>query len=340
MPFLIDGHNVIAALPDIDLDDPHDEVKLVMKLRAWSGRVRRKAIVVFDGGIPGGPSRPLSTPDVRVIFAARHHTIADRIIQERVHKLPDAPNWTVVSSDREVRQQATQAGARTLTAQDFADALSRPQEEDKEKPDAISAAEVAEWLDIFQEPDEEEPPIPARQTPAPPAPPRPPRRPLRVQPAEPRGRASRTIGEQLGQEPAPEKHQPAPQPSGGDGKPEHLSDEEVAAWLDFFGGEPETPGVPPPKIRQRARRKARELPVKKEPDTTLSGDEVEAWLDFFGGEPEPEPERPPRVAEKRAPSRPSRRQRDEFAPAEGDTEGDGLSEEDRALWHQLFGEGD
>ena len=57
MPFLIDGHNVIAALPDIELEDPHDEAKLVFKLRAWTGRERRKAIVVFDGGVPGGYSR-------------------------------------------------------------------------------------------------------------------------------------------------------------------------------------------------------------------------------------------------------------------------------------------
>ena len=71
MPFLIDGHNVIAALPDIDLEDPHDEAKLVLKLRAWTGRERRKAIVVFDGGIPGGYSRTLSTVSVRVVFAAR-----------------------------------------------------------------------------------------------------------------------------------------------------------------------------------------------------------------------------------------------------------------------------
>ena len=60
MPFLIDGHNVIAALPDIDLEDPHDEAKLVLKLRAWTGQARRKAIVIFDGGIPGGYSTTLS----------------------------------------------------------------------------------------------------------------------------------------------------------------------------------------------------------------------------------------------------------------------------------------
>ena len=106
MPFLIDGHNVIAALPDINLEDPDDEAKLVVKLRAWSGRGRRKAIVVFDGGIPGGPSRVLSSPEVRVVFAARPHSTADRIIKERLGALPDAPNWTVVASDREVLDNA------------------------------------------------------------------------------------------------------------------------------------------------------------------------------------------------------------------------------------------
>ena len=64
MPHLIDGHNVIAALPDIDLEDEHDEAKLVLKLRAWTGRRHRKAIVIFDGG-------DIVTADVRLIEAAR-----------------------------------------------------------------------------------------------------------------------------------------------------------------------------------------------------------------------------------------------------------------------------
>ncbi|MBN1248933.1 MAG: NYN domain-containing protein, partial [Anaerolineae bacterium] len=84
MPFLIDGHNVIAALHGIDLEDPDDEAKLVLKLRAWSSRVQRKAIVIFDGGIPGGFSRTMSTADIGVVFAARYHTNADRIIDERL----------------------------------------------------------------------------------------------------------------------------------------------------------------------------------------------------------------------------------------------------------------
>ncbi len=113
MPFLIDGHNVIAAPGDIDLDDPDDEAKLVMKLRAWSSRVQRKAIVIFDGGLPGGFSRTMSTVDIGVVFAARYHTNADRIIDERLRSSPDAPNWTVVSSDHEVLDRARAKGART-----------------------------------------------------------------------------------------------------------------------------------------------------------------------------------------------------------------------------------
>jgi hypothetical protein len=33
MPFLIDGHNLIGALPDLDLDDPDDEARLVERLQ-------------------------------------------------------------------------------------------------------------------------------------------------------------------------------------------------------------------------------------------------------------------------------------------------------------------
>ena len=35
MPYLIDGHNLIACLPDISLDDPNDEAQLVNKLKGF-----------------------------------------------------------------------------------------------------------------------------------------------------------------------------------------------------------------------------------------------------------------------------------------------------------------
>ena len=54
MPILIDGHNLIGRLPDLRLDDPDDEAKLVLRLRAYAARTRKRITVVFDQGLPGG----------------------------------------------------------------------------------------------------------------------------------------------------------------------------------------------------------------------------------------------------------------------------------------------
>ncbi len=360
MPYLIDGHNVISALPDIHLEDEYDEAQLVLKLRAWAGRERRKAIVVFDGGIPGGYARALSSPDIKVVFAARHYTNADRIIKERLGHLPDAGNWTVVSSDYEVLDNARQVGARVLKAQDFAEHLSRPPDADKEKPDTISAAEVEEWLRIFPEP---EPP----SAPSPPADSHPRRAPRNQRkrssvprtrqpppPATSPKRATRSIGEQLDRPPqTPAKAEPPPKTYKE--KPETVSEEEVAAWLEVFQDPPDAT-IPPPKLKRQKRSSSRQVPhepsVDKHTDG-LSEEDVEAWLAFFGEDLQAPsaPPPPPKPAQKKSPS--SRKSSDAHAPTatsrwakqkrkqapveEPDSEGE-LSAEDLALWQRLYGE--
>jgi uncharacterized protein len=337
MPFLIDGHNVIAALRDIDLEDPDDEAKLVMKLRAWSARVRRKAIVVFDGGLPGGPSPTLSSADVKVVFAARHHTNADRIIGERLKQLPDAPNWTVVSSDHEILDDARMIGARTLTAQAFAEDLERPPEAEKEKPDAISSAEVDEWLEIFQEPlaDESEPSQPPtvgsgeveqRRLPKPPRPPQ--RRTTSPQPS------TRSIADQIGLELPPD-----PEAGLASEKPVAPTRAEVNAWLQVFHDDPAAT-IPPPRLPERKPRVTKpKAPVVRKTGT-LSEDEVASWLSVFddredtdsGGEPVEPATRPLQAESKLA------KQRKKLAPVEGEEDA-ALSEDDLELWHRLFGDG-
>ena len=366
MPFLIDGHNVIAALPDIDLEDPDDEAKLVMKLRAWSGRERRKAIVIFDGGIPGGPSRVLSSPEVRVVFAARHHSIADRIIKERLRALPDAPNWTVVSSDHEVLDNARMIGAKTLSSQEFAEQLNQTLEVEKEKPEGVPAAEVEAWLEIFETPEPPAtppapPPVSEQQSPVPVAPPpaihpvskkqaqRAEQRALeQASPPTPPSRTTRSIADQMGVPlpPTPKREKPA----GYGGKPAEVSPEEVKSWLEVFHDAPEN--VPPPKPRPQAKpRQPKPLVVKKH--GALSDEEVESWLEIFGDEPEPPAPPPASTAEK--PGRPGKRKpvQDQSKPSRArlvkrkrqlvptkDEEPSGLSKEDEELWFRLYGHGD
>lgn len=346
MPYLIDGHNVIAALPDIDLTEEHDEAKLVLKLRAWAGRERRKAIVVFDGGIPGGYAPTLSTPDIQVVFAARFHTNADRVIRARLRKLRDAGNWTVVSSDREVLAAAELAGARMLTAQEFAERLNLLPATWKEKPDALSAAELADWLTVFPEPAE---PPPAPEPPAPPVPPPAPRpasgKPRPAAPPRPTGRTAVPIGEQVGRPVAP-----LPPPPPGE-KPETLSDSELAEWLEVFHDLPESHIPPPPPRPKRPAPPAAApatLTVDKAAPDGLPPEEVAEWLELFGGDAEANP--PPLTVKPHPDSRAAGRQRratqrwakhkHRLSQTADPETGAGPSADDVALWQRMYGDED
>ncbi len=152
MPYLIDGHNLIGKLPDIDLDDPHDEAKLVQKLAGFCARRKSRCVVVFDHGLPGGVSR-MSTSKVKVIFAS-HKERADDVIIRRIRREKNAKRWTVVSSDNEVLATARRYRMTAQKSAEFANTLRRPPP--APKPDVSEAAdvkltpdEVEEWLKVF-----------------------------------------------------------------------------------------------------------------------------------------------------------------------------------------------
>ena len=150
MPLLIDGHNLIGRLPDLRLDDPQDEAKLVARLRAYHARTGKRVTVVFDHGLPGGRSRELSGGRVEVVFASTGHT-ADGILRERVRRARDPRGLTVVTSDRAVIAAARARGARVLRSEEFAAQLRAPRPVDDGEQDVhLSAKEVEEWLKVFE----------------------------------------------------------------------------------------------------------------------------------------------------------------------------------------------
>lgn len=156
MQYLIDGHNLIGALPDISLDDPNDEAQLVQKLAGFVARTKNRCVVVFDHGLPGGTSR-LSTHDVQVIFASTAST-ADRLMIDRILKERSPLAWTVVSSDNAVLATARRRRMQTQTAAEFASLLhrpaSRPAPGRDTAPDVrLSPEEIDEWLRLFGDED-------------------------------------------------------------------------------------------------------------------------------------------------------------------------------------------
>lgn len=154
MPYLIDGHNLIARMPDLSLDDPHDEVKLVQRLKGYMMRRRKKCTVVFDNGLPGGADPYLSNSQVEVVWA-RSNSEADRVIVERIRTTRASAQWQVVTSDQKVAHQAQQRGMRVIASAEFAaellsiSALAAPDDEDPNP--VVSPREVEEMLRLFDE---------------------------------------------------------------------------------------------------------------------------------------------------------------------------------------------
>lgn len=170
MHYLIDGHNLIAVLPDISLEDPDDEVKLILLLKSWAvARHKREVTVIFDGGLPGGYHHRLSTSRITVVFASGGQT-ADILLIRRIKKIPNPPEYTLVSSDRAVQAAAEARKMAVLSSEAFAELLvekeerpPQPKAEEADEP-ALSSKEVAEWLELFgPEPEIKSPPKPTRR---------------------------------------------------------------------------------------------------------------------------------------------------------------------------------
>ena len=119
MSLLIDGHNLIGALPSIELGARDDEQQLIMHLRAFHGFSGKALIVFFDSGDAPGRANHLSTAGVQIRFASRPQT-ADDLILAFLRQSDQPGQHAVVTNDRELAGRARQLGASIIRARDFA----------------------------------------------------------------------------------------------------------------------------------------------------------------------------------------------------------------------------
>ena len=152
MPYLIDGHNLIASLPDIQLDDPDDEVRLIERLSKFCARVGKEATVYFDRSALGLQD-PIRLGSVTARFVIEPQTADQAIASHLRHLGGEAGNWSVVSSDHAVQRAAKHAGARVLNSKEFSYLLNPTpfKSERPEKPSAPdSEEEIAAWEQLFR----------------------------------------------------------------------------------------------------------------------------------------------------------------------------------------------
>ncbi|MBQ6520040.1 MAG: NYN domain-containing protein [Anaerolineaceae bacterium] len=161
MEYYIDGHNLIPKISGIRLSDENDEPELLERIQEYARLSRKKCTVFFDKA-PENKTKDSSFGTVHVIYVT-HHMKADEEIIDRVNKLGKtrAKEITVVSSDHHVEWQCRQAGALTMTSENFAAQMNRMfssgtgnsgkgRKTQRIEP-KLSAKEVDEWLEIFSQ---------------------------------------------------------------------------------------------------------------------------------------------------------------------------------------------
>lgn len=151
MFWIIDGHNLIPNIPGISLSDLDDESKLIQWLLDHTRAHQDVMDVYFD-------QAPIGYPASKKFGRVTAHFIrtgktADQAIIDRLQRLGhSARNITVVSSDRQVQQNARVRQAKVISSPEFirklmtADKL-EPETENMESK--ISAEEVEKWMNLF-----------------------------------------------------------------------------------------------------------------------------------------------------------------------------------------------
>lgn len=150
MPYLIDGHNLIPKL-GLQLDSLDDEMQLVGVLQEFARISRREVEVYFDGA-PAGQARTRRFGVVTAHFV-RLGSTADAAIKQHLKRLgKGARNWTVVTSDRDIRATAREVHAKLATSDEFAAQLKgMPRGKEGTTGEAeMTEEELAEWLRLFR----------------------------------------------------------------------------------------------------------------------------------------------------------------------------------------------
>ncbi|MDJ0752953.1 MAG: NYN domain-containing protein [Ardenticatenaceae bacterium] len=275
MIYLIDGHNLIGKMPDIDLADPDDEEKLIGKLRDWARQSQKRTVhVYFDPGSLGGFGNLMGGSGIKVEFA-RMGQIADDLLIKKLRQIRNPQEYTLVTSDRAILDAARKKRVGYILSEEFAallgeDLSGKAEVEETDQPADpgegeevdLSADELQQWLAVFDK-----------------AP-----RPQRPQPKPVESKKTGPVKAQ----------KPALPPATIDELKEGIglmSDHDVAEWLTLFEKEERPPSPQQndqPQPPQKAKRPLRKKPIKNQvnpsPDQKydgLSSDEIDDWLDLF-----------------------------------------------------------
>jgi predicted RNA-binding protein with PIN domain len=133
MALVIDGHNLIGAMPDIHLSEPDDEARLLARLRSYRAHNGQSLIVFFDSGDLPASTPSMSSPGVMVRYSAPGQTADDAIVD--FLRTRDQPGqYAVVTNDADLAWRVRSAGASVMRASDFMAKITRPPARPRNEP--------------------------------------------------------------------------------------------------------------------------------------------------------------------------------------------------------------
>ena len=156
MPFVIDGHNLLNAIQNIDEEyQDIDEENLCRILSKYFGSVDEFAQIVFDGTGPRDKTEFQRINRLEVFFSGPN-TDADTMIENNIQANTAPKRLIVVSTDRRLRTAAAKRKAVSVRSEVFwqlmveqFDKPNKPSPEPKGQRYGITDSETDQWLNQF-----------------------------------------------------------------------------------------------------------------------------------------------------------------------------------------------
>ena len=150
MPYLVDGNNLIGAIPIIDIRDSSAREKLSHLLSQYQKKKGNSIVVVYDGPPPAGSPSELHLGRLRIVYAGPASD-ADSVIKNMIRDARSPDQWTVVSSDKQVYSYCRWAGAKAMRVMPFYEDIKRMLESSGESlgKQTMRADDVDDWMAYF-----------------------------------------------------------------------------------------------------------------------------------------------------------------------------------------------
>jgi len=120
---LIDGYSLLHAWPDLAPGEPRHSAEardeLIGVLTQYGDAVGTPVSVIFDGGgAPKGTPKPVSSPEMEVLYSPRGKT-ADDVIERVAFRMVKLGEVLVVTNDHAERDLVMSFGAQAWSCEQF-----------------------------------------------------------------------------------------------------------------------------------------------------------------------------------------------------------------------------